>query len=397
MLIEIKGVQFVNKGAELMLMAIIEKVELIWPEAEICLQPRLNSSFKQRAKLGALQRLHLRKGLLDLNRISYFIPQKFRDYLRRAWGVVMEADIDIILDASGFSYGDQWPDVSLIQTAKEARRFKQNNKHYIFMPQALGPFSTLKNRKWAKVAFESASFVFARDEISSQQVSAIAEQAKTIVSPDFTNLVAPSLDPKYEYLAGSVAIIPNSKMLSKQNPNKAWRESYLKVLTNAISVLQQNGHQVFLLNHEGESDIKLCQSINKLFDDKLTIVSPDDALQVKAIIGQCALTVCSRFHGCVSSLSQGIPCIGTSWSHKYEQLFDEYQQTEMLLSADITPKELSILVDSTLASLVPISQQLQASSKFYKEKVERMWSVIEELINSPEPPNKRTPSKNTLV
>ena len=96
MLIEIKGVQFVNKGAELMLMAMVEKINVLWPEADICLLPRLNSPYKSRAKLGAYQKLNFRKGRLDFNTVSYWLPKKLRDYLKRAWGVVTEADIDLV-------------------------------------------------------------------------------------------------------------------------------------------------------------------------------------------------------------------------------------------------------------------------------------------------------------
>jgi colanic acid/amylovoran biosynthesis protein len=48
-LIEIKGVQFVNKGAELMLLAIVEKIHKLWPEAEICFLQRINSPYTSRA------------------------------------------------------------------------------------------------------------------------------------------------------------------------------------------------------------------------------------------------------------------------------------------------------------------------------------------------------------
>ena len=107
MLIEIKGTQFINKGAELMLYAIIHKIETIWPGAEYCLVPDNNSSYINRAKIGAYQKLNFRKNIFDFGGLSYFIPRFIRNHFKYKWGVVTEADVDLILDASGFNYGDQ--------------------------------------------------------------------------------------------------------------------------------------------------------------------------------------------------------------------------------------------------------------------------------------------------
>ena len=107
MMIEIKGVQFVNKGAELMLAAIIERIKEYWPEANIVLEVDPLSPYKKRAELGAFQKLSLRKNFIDLNFLSYYLPKVFRNYLKK-WGIVTEADINVVLDAAGFAYGDQW-------------------------------------------------------------------------------------------------------------------------------------------------------------------------------------------------------------------------------------------------------------------------------------------------
>lgn len=108
MFIEIKGVQFVNKGAELMLEAILAQIEQRWPDAKVVMQPGKFSPYEKRASIGAYQRLQLRKNRLDLNGLTYYLPFVARRALKR-FGIITEADIDVILDASGFTYGDQWP------------------------------------------------------------------------------------------------------------------------------------------------------------------------------------------------------------------------------------------------------------------------------------------------
>ena len=141
MIIEIKGVEFENKGAHLMLCAIIEQLKVRFPNAQIALSPNKKLDFVQCSSLGAWQKLALRKNIIDLNWIAYWLPKVIRRWLR-VFGIVTEADIDLMLDASGFSYSDQWPSkIRIYHLKNELERFSKHGKPYIFMPQAFGPFS----------------------------------------------------------------------------------------------------------------------------------------------------------------------------------------------------------------------------------------------------------------
>ena len=76
MLIEIKGVQFVNKGAALMLQAIQDRLRRELPAAEIALTPGPNAPFRSIAATGAWQRLRMPGAPIDLDSLSYRLPQR---------------------------------------------------------------------------------------------------------------------------------------------------------------------------------------------------------------------------------------------------------------------------------------------------------------------------------
>jgi colanic acid/amylovoran biosynthesis protein len=382
MIIEIKGVQFVNKGAELMLHAVLQQLEQRFPNAQIVLKDNINSPYLKRISVGAYQKLELKKNVYDFGELFYKLPKKLRNWLLK-WGAVSEADIDVILDASGFSYGDQWSAIILAQVAKEAKRMKSKGKHYVFMPQALGPFSQAEQKKWAKIAFENASLVAAREKDSFGHVKSLVGKSDNIVCyPDFTNLVVGTVPEKFKANDKRwFAVIPNSKMLSKRNANLAWQTHYINTFAAIIEEATRQGLTPFLLNHEGEEDQVLCEQINGKLTQPVEILQEEDPLNVKGIIGSSEAILCSRYHGCVSALSQGIPCLGTSWSHKYEKLFEEYGVSEYLVTPHGEEDKLKEHLHQVLSDKEVITKTLLSNAKIYKQKSKAMWDKVEEVIS----------------
>lgn len=379
MIIEIKGAQFVNKGAELMLHAILQQMRTRWPEAELALFPNKKSSYKDRVALGAYQKLSFGKNSIDLNFIAYLLPKPLRRWLKNKWGIVTEADISVVFDASGFAYGDQWKGNSIKNLNSEILRAHQHNKKYILLPQALGPFTRQKDIKKLQSSFPKATLICAREEASLKHVNDVIKNAKnTYQYPDFTNLVKGICPDYYTDGKNKVLIIPNSNMLSKRNNNAAWADNYIRVLIDAIEIVKSKSLDPVLLNHEGANDNAICLQLNDIYNGELTLINEPDPIKVKGIIGASHAIICSRFHGCVSALSQGVPNLGTSWSHKYERLFEEYAQSNCLISPTISKQVLQSMFDESLT--LPDTKECSEARKFFKDQANAMWDHVQKVL-----------------
>jgi polysaccharide pyruvyl transferase WcaK-like protein len=376
MLIEVKGVQFVNKGAELMLHAVWQQIQQHWPQAKLVLAPNVNSPYEKRAMLGALQRMPMRKGVLDLNHLGGIFPARLRRWLRSHFGIVFAVDIDVVLDASGFAYGDQWTEGNTRFLVAELHHFAAMKKPYILLPQALGPFTRESEIARLKLALPQAALICAREETSHSHVRQLIGDAPNLVQyPDFTNLVTGHVPAYYTNGDNKVLIIPNANMLSSRNTHGMWQSTYMEVLVNAINLSAELGLTPVLLNHEGDADAEICRQLAQCSAvPDIEIITETDPLKVKGIIGASKAVICSRFHGCVSALAQGVPCLGTSWSHKYERLFEQYDQADALLDAHCDKAGLRAKLTQVIANAD--SALLAERRAILKQQSEQMWQAV---------------------
>ena len=331
--IQIDGVNTQNKGAELMLISVLEEIENRLPNANIYINP------DSKLDLGVLPRFDLnirkRQGI-KLGRYvnSLFYKLKLNQPITYFKEDYSSNKIDVILDASGFKYSDQWNRTNEWLDSKERyyARAKKNKTKIFFLTQAFGPFNTKEGKRSADLLGKHCDLIFAREEKSYQYlISSGIDPNKVKQSCDFTLKVNGEITSKYDHLTGGIAIIPNKKMIT-HGGNKS--NNYLDLFIKLISSFREKGEKVFLLNHEGKGDHLICELINSKLEKQLEIVSNCGAKEIKGIIGNSKITISSRFHGVASSLSQGVPCLATSWNHKYEMLFKLFDQKDCVIDAD---------------------------------------------------------------
>ncbi len=374
MYIELKKVEFVNKGAELMLHAMIDKLSKRYPNARFVMEPEeVYRPYEKRAELKLFQKAAFYKYRIQWGNLARYLPK----FILRQYGIVTEKQLNVVLDSSGFSYSDQWGPGGTIKLSKEAIRYKRNGTKLILMPQAFGPFSSPSIKNAIKNIVDNASLIFTREQLSYEYLTNIVGKRPNIkISPDFTILMNGIDSEQSEYVKKCICIIPNYRMLDKTSQKTS--EVYLPFLKLCVSNLIELGKRVVILIHESENDLILAKQISDSFKERIPILQESDPLKLKGIIGACEGTIGSRFHGLISALSQGIPSLAIGWSHKYSMLFDEFGFPEGIIDLNSDESELKhklrLITEDT--SNEEIKNRLLKRTSILKDKVERMWEFV---------------------
>lgn len=376
----ITGVGPHNKGAELMLLAILDQLKRHLPEARVVVPPTCGP-YEWRARYGLFQ-------LLDstmLGRLGWLRRTLLHQGYRSRFGLVLPEQIDVVLDASGYAFGDAWKPEWVEGAAKQFERYKREGARIVILPQAFGPFSNTRVRTASARALDAADLVFARDRESLACCADLAAEKSNIhCAPDFTILLDGCLPDSWAHDERNVALVPNRKMLS--HPDAVVADSYMPAMASVLTQVASSGYRPFVLIHE-QNDGDLAKDIVDVSGIDCTIVNEANPLVIKGIAGACAFTIGSRFHGLVNALSQGVPSIATSWSHKYQHLYFDYGLDTALCWAGEDMGELKRLV----ACLLDSDQRLSLQSTIQKgrnrivRESKAMWELVLRTIKNDNP------------
>lgn len=328
------GVETNNKGAELMLYAILQEIERKYPEAKVYItffrckqglnyiQTSLDFRFTPFSKFvykshlgGILRRLKLPTGWLSLTNIVQ--------------------GADWFIDGSGFAFSDQW---NISDSRVKMWQIMLNNLcthgcKIVFLPQSFGPVELPNTKKVLKIIGDKANLIMPRERVSYDYLekSGVVDMKKTRVYSDFTSLVEGVFPAGYEHLKDAVCVIPNMRMIDKGTISL---DNYIKLLSSIIESARETHRPVYLLNHEGKKDEMLAYKCRECIGSGIEVVTGLNALEVKGLIASAYLVVTSRFHGLASALNSCVPALATSWSHKYEELFKDYGLSDCVLPLD---------------------------------------------------------------
>lgn len=258
---------------------------------------------------------------------------------------------DIIIDASGISFtDDRSPSNILINTLWFLPGIVSGIP-MVKMSQSMGPY-----RKWfvkcaAKLVLENIDLIVCRGELSYKLTKDFLPDGRIYNLPDTAFCLKPasyeeirSIQDQYGLSDIQYISVGPSFVMRDYFADGVYSD-YLSRMINTIAELSDYNYAFLFVPHSWQhtaragvdsvnDDLAVCREIaSKLNNEvKYQIIDHElSARQLKGIISDSYMAIGSRYHFLIASLSSGVPCMALGWSHKYREVFTEFDIQDYVL------------------------------------------------------------------
>ena len=268
----------------------------------------------------------------------------------------MAGGLDAIVDVHGFAFGDAWSPGAACMAREWTRFCRETGKQFIFMPQSWGSFEKKGFTEPICGMLNDSALYYSRDAVSQGHLAKIQDKDVNEIplAPDIVfsfqgaspTAGASSLK-RLGVEVGSrplIGIAPNMQMY-RRVAGEGTSNAYLRLLVESCNHcadrLQANvvliPNQICPPSESRRDDRYLCGLVQSAVKSPASCVALRDyyhAEEISSVIANCDLLIGSRFHALVFALSQSVPVMALSWSHKYRELLGTFGLEEFVCEHD---------------------------------------------------------------
>lgn len=262
-------------------------------------------------------------------------------------------------------------------------------KPLVLSPQTIGPFRTARARMAARAVLSRADRVFARDEISMSNLSALGFAEKSCLVSDVAFLLPYSPKPAAATSDGKLRIGLNvSGLLAAADYNKL-SVDYLSLIKKIIARLSLNPEtEVVLVPHvlaphmPEDDDGAASATLRAEFPRLLVADQFKSPTEAKSFIAHLDLLIGSRMHATIAALSSGVPVLPLGYSDKFTGLFGglDYPWLADLRTASET--EVIDLLEDVIGRLDQIRERAAHARDEAVRRLEAYKMYLQELFES---------------
>lgn len=310
--------------------------------------------------------------------------------------------VDVVIDVSGFAYGDLFGTTNLRRTFAWIDYCHSKQKPYIFLPQAWSSFEKEEVAYWGSKVFKGSSLLFSRDEESTKYLTKVQEMSEfeirqaldTVFCYQGANKAAGHQILKELGINNErplIGLVPNMQVYRRTSGYGPANE-YIKLLIDlANHLIEDLNFDVLLAPNEikvpGDptlDDRFLCSTIETHIQKrehcfKLHEYYPSET--IKSILGNLDLLIASRYHSLVFALSQGVPVLPLGWSHKYVELLRSFGLEEFVVDHDrLNRSEVMSIVASAWQQRETIREKISKTVPRLQKKVQDLFDEVGAMI-----------------
>lgn len=227
---------------------------------------------------------------------------------------------DVVIDTrAGDSFADIYGLERLVVQNLMSEAVRRSGTPLVLGPQTIGPFRTARGRWLGKRALGQAAVVLARDSASAERAAGLGRPATAVVTDVVFALDQPEAAAPHDVVLNVSGLLWNT---DAHGDSAAYRQAVVGI---ARALLAQ-GREVALLAHvlassKIDNDEAVLPEVISSVGADLEILVPDSLNEVRAMVAGARLTIGSRMHACLNSLSTGTPAIPLAYSDKFTPLF----------------------------------------------------------------------------
>lgn len=280
----------------------------------------------------------------------------------------------------------------------------------IRLSQAMGPFENPLNRWAARWVINHSLHTFSRGRHTSGYLRTLKllpnawseaadvafafrpEDSLTVENEEKVEAIATRLSRLHNDGTEIVAVVPSSLILKRSKDGDG---DYVDLLLEIVRHLQGRGHHVLVVpnaTRQGVDELRnndvavvtrLRQRASRRDDvnaDRITYVDFDlNTASIRSLIQHSAAVITSRFHAMVAALALGVPPLVIGWSHKYEEVLDQFGCFDNAVDFSEAYDALASRLDDLLDHREEIARGIRNSLPSVAESSERQFSMLDQV------------------
>lgn len=256
---------------------------------------------------------------------------------------------------------------------------------FVVLAQSIGPFERL--RPTARWIFNRAELVTAREETTADLLESYGWR-RPDVTGDMAYLLEPStLPPSDAEFTSSLRIgLSVSQLITSKYSDDD--DDLIELLGQVIHrVAERHDASVYVVAHvtgptpTKDDRIPGRRAAEKIGPRARCIEDDLDPSEIKALIGTCDVFVGSRMHANIAALTQAVPTLAISYSHKFSGIMKQFGQGDLVIEIeDLTPALLETQLEGLIASAAERRPALEKARDRLCQASERNIDAIEGVL-----------------